>query len=140
MYTAFLCFIWLLLRNMEPTPTTERLPLVTSIPDAAALKQQLESNPGVFIVKLGAEWCGPCKKIEGLVHSFMHQVPAHVQCAVVDVDQDFALYGFLKSKKVVSAIPAILVYNRGNVHYVPDDGVIGADPQKIRELFVRACS
>ena len=24
----------------------------------------LEKNPGLVIVKLGASWCGPCKKIE----------------------------------------------------------------------------
>ena len=117
-----------------------RLPIITSIPDLNAFKNILESNPGVFIMKLGAEWCGPCKQIAGLVHSFMEQVPPNVQCAIIDVDEAFALYSLLKTKKVISAIPIILVYHKGNTHYVPDDGVIGADPKKIRDLFVRSCS
>ena len=119
---------------------SDRLPIITSIPNLDEFKRILETNPGVFIMKLGAEWCGPCKQIAGLVKGLMDQAPPNVQCAIIDVDEAFSLYSFLKTKKVISAIPSILVYHQGNVHYVPDDGVVGADPKKIMNLFVRSCS
>ena len=100
-------------------------------------KQALVSNPGVFIMKLGAHWCGPCRQIEPLVNSAMDQAPDNVQCAVVDVDQAAEIYSFLKSKRMVGGIPVILLYYKDNMNYIPDDIVVGADPKQIAELFAR---
>jgi len=113
------------------------LPLITELADLDAFKQCLLNNPGYFIVKFGAEWCGPCKKVEPLVNSCVEQAPENVQCAIIDVDEAFEVYGFLRSKKMVTGIPAILAYKRGNLNYVPDYVVIGADPNQIAELFAR---
>ena len=40
------------------------LPIITKITDRKHFQELLESNPGVFIIKFGAEWCEPCKMIE----------------------------------------------------------------------------
>lgn len=113
------------------------LPIITDLPNLAAFKKCLEDNPGVFIMKLGAEWCGPCKRIEGLVHACMAKAPANVQCAVIDVDDAIELYGFLKTKKMVNGIPAILAYHKGNLNYIPDDFVVGSDQSQVTALFQR---
>ena len=113
--------------------------IITEIASLAEFKSILDNNPGVFIMKLGAEWCGPCKRIEPLVKELMTKVPTDkIQCAIIDVDESFELYAFLKTKKMVNGIPAILAYHAGNTHYIPDDVVIGADPSQIVELFNRA--
>ena len=39
-------------------------PIVTNIKTPNDLSEHLESNPGIVIIKLGATWCQPCKKIE----------------------------------------------------------------------------
>jgi len=39
---------------------------------------------------------------------------------------------------MVNGIPAILAYHAGNTHYIPDDVVIGADPDQILDLFNRS--
>ena len=98
---------------------------------------RIQNNPGVFIVKLGADWCGPCKKIEGLVHSCMNQVPENIDCEVIDVDESLEIYSFLKKNRVINGIPAILAYYKGNVSHIPNDSVIGADQNKIIEFFHR---
>ena len=56
---------------------------------------------------------------------------------VVDVDESFELYGFLKQKKMINGIPAILAYYTGNVTYIPDDSVVGADANQVRMFFER---
>ena len=59
----------------------------------------LEVNPGLVVVKLGATWCGPCKKIAPIVEAFFASSPKNVVCADIDVDESVDLYAFLKAKK-----------------------------------------
>ena len=98
----------------------------------------LNQNPGVIIIKLGAEWCGPCKKIEHYVTEWMKKMPSDtIQCVILDIDESFELYATLKQKKMVNGIPAILAYHKGNTSIIPDDTVIGADLNQIKLLFDR---
>ena len=99
--------------------------------------QALENNTGALIIKFGAEWRGPCKTIEPLVYELMSKVPATVKCAALDIDEEanFDLYAFLKSKKMVNGVPVILFYKMGNKSWVPNDVVVGANPDVIRDLF-----
>jgi hypothetical protein len=65
----------------------------------------------------------------------MNMMPNNVQSIIVDVDECVDLYSFLKSKKMVNGIPVILVYYKGNLNYIPDDRVVGADSNQINILF-----
>jgi len=111
------------------------LPIITKVEDRNHFLELLQSNPGAIIIKFGANWCGPCKIIENQVHTFMNMMPNNVQSIIVDVDDCVDLYSFLKSKKMVNGIPAILVYYKDNLNYIPDDRVIGADKNQITKLF-----
>jgi hypothetical protein len=61
-----------------------------------------------------------------------------VVCADIDVDECFDLYSFLKSKKMVNGIPAILAYYKNNLNYIPSDSVLGANAEQV-DLFFRRC-
>jgi thioredoxin 1 len=97
----------------------------------------LKLNTGLVILKLGAEWCGPCKKIAPVLEGFFATSPPEVICADVDVDESFDLYACLKNKKMVNGIPVILCYKKGNVSYIPDDSVTGASPVELDAFFKR---
>ena len=102
--------------------------------------KQLEENPGLFIVKFGAEWCGPCKRIDPLVYSYFAEIQGQqTQCAIIDIDESFEIYAFLKSKKMVNGVPVILAYQKGNMSYVPDEIVVGADENQIH-IFFQKCT
>jgi thioredoxin-like negative regulator of GroEL len=111
--------------------------VISEIADRNAFMTLLQHNPGVIVLKLGAEWCGPCKTIKSAVHGFFASSPPEVVCGDIDVDQSFDFYSFLKSKKMVNGIPALLCYKKGNGTYIPDDIITGSDPQQLHQFFMR---
>ena len=114
------------------------LPIISKIENRVHFAELLQSNPGVLIIKFGAEWCGPCKMIEQDVIHYFSKMPDNVQSAIIDVDESFDVYAFLKSKKMVNGIPAMLAYYKGNLNYVPDNSLTGADKKQVH-IFFETC-
>ena len=112
--------------------------IITNFESRHEFLKLLELNPGLVIVKLGAEWCGPCQKIKPLLESFFASSPDNVVCADIDVDESFDFYAYLKTKKMVNGIPVILCYKKGNTSYIPDDSITGADFKEL-DAFFRRC-
>lgn len=117
---------------MSQVPT-----VVTSIKTANDLSELLQVNPGLIIIKLGATWCGPCKKIEPLVNDWLRKMPSNVCKCIIDIDENIDLYGFYKKKRVVQGVPTIMAYFEGNDHYIPDDITFGSDPKTTNDFFLR---
>lgn len=115
---------------------TKQKQIISEIADRDAFFTLLKHNPGLIILKLGAEWCGPCKTIQPAVHGFFASSPHTVVCGDIDVDHSFDFYSFMKSKKMVNGIPALLCYKRGNETYIPDVSITGSDPQQLHHFFV----
>jgi len=111
--------------------------VISEIPNRQAFIHLLSNNPGLIILKLGAEWCGPCKQIKPVVDGFFATSPPQVVCGDIDVDVSFDFYSFLKSKKMVNGIPVILCYKKGNSSYIPDDMITGSDPSQLHNFFKR---
>ena len=111
--------------------------VVSEIPTRDAFFHLLKHNPGLIVIKLGAEWCGPCKQIKNVVHAFFASSPPEVVCADIDVDKSIDFYSFLKSKKMVNGIPVLLCYKKDNATYIPDDSVTGSDATQLHLFFQR---
>lgn len=117
--------------------------ILTSIPSVQAFSDLLQSNPGIIILKFGAEWCGPCKRIEPLVNAWYARIASdsffstRVICGLIDVDENFEVYGFLKSKRRINGIPAILCYYKGNLSYIPEEMTAGSDVNQTNAFFER---
>ncbi len=114
--------------------------IISEIANRNAFFHLLMNNPGLIILKLGASWCGPCKKIEHIVNAFFISSPSEVVCGDIDVDESFDFYALLKSKKMVNGIPVLLCYKKGNETYIPDDIVTGSDPIGLDSFFKRCGS
>lgn len=111
--------------------------IISVFENRASFLNLLKVNPGLVIIKLGATWCGPCKKIAPVIEAFFASSPNNVVCADIDVDENVDLYACLKSMRMVNGIPVILMYKRGNVSFVPDDSVTGANPPDLDSFFKR---
>ena len=115
------------------------LPIITEFGNLTKFNNLLVNNPGLIIIKFGAEWCKPCKLIQNQVEKYMQNSPDNVQCCIIDIDEDFEVYAFLKNKKMVNGIPNVLCWYKNNIKYIPDDIVTGANSNEI-ELFFKRCA
>jgi len=98
----------------------------------------LQNNNGAVVIKFGADWCVPCKKIEHHVANWYQKIEAehsNVHLIYIDVDESFELYAFLRTRKMIQGIPAILAYYKGNTTYVFDDSVAGTNEEAINTFF-----
>ena len=113
------------------------LELVTEMDSKAQFFNMLQSNPGLIIIKFGANWCKPCRKIKDPVENFFSQTPSNILCCDIDVDNCNELYTFLRGKRMINGIPTILCYKKGNIEYSPDDSFSGTDLNSLETFFKR---
>lgn len=113
--------------------------IISEIPTVDDFFNLLKHNPGLIIIKFGANWCGPCKTINPYINNFFATSPQDVVCAEIDIDQSPNVYSYLKSKKMVYGIPVILCYKKGNQSFIPDNSVTGADLKQL-DIFFKTCS
>jgi hypothetical protein len=115
------------------------MPVYTSLRDVTEFQKTLKENKNIVILRFTASWCAPCKRIEPLVTSFLQVMPEDVEFYNLDVDVNTEVYSFLKTKRRVNGIPAILCYVTGNVSYIPDHFVIGSSSDDINRFF-KSCA
>jgi thiol-disulfide isomerase/thioredoxin len=111
-----------------------------SVADVQRIQAGLGDNQ-VLLIKFGADWCGPCKKIAPLYYDFIKTNPPNILFADIDVDDNIDLYITLKKNKMLNGIPVFLAYF-GNSRlrekwYIPDDSIVGADETAVAAFFAR---
>lgn len=117
--------------------------IISEIKGRNVFLELLNNNPGLIIIKFQAEWCKPCKTIAPITDAFFATTPNDVLCAKLDIDVEgnIDVYGYLKSKKMVQGIPALLCYKKKskkeNVTFIPDDSVVGANLNSLNDFFKR---
>ena len=106
-------------------------------------KLQTAMDKCILILKFGADWCGPCKKIAPAFYKFVQEAPPNIIFADIDVDEQLELYMALKRNKMVNGIPVMIAYY-GNAKrdkwFIPEDSVIGADETSVNAFFTRTKS
>lgn len=112
---------------------------IIGIKNVPELKSIIENNKGLVIIKLGARWCQPCRSIEDIVTSWFKKMNSInlVQTFLVDIDEDYQIFAYLKNKKMLQGIPAILMYQKSNSTLVFDDCVNSSNVEEIDQFFSR---
>ena len=96
--------------------------------DLQALQIQARAKCTIIIIKFGATWCNPCKRIAPICEEWLATCPPNILYADIDIDESLDLYMALKNKKMLKGVPTLLAYNTGVARdhwYIPDDSVQG---------------
>ena len=93
------------------------------------------NNTNLIILRFTATWCSPCKRITPVVDAWVKTLPSDVLFYELDVDDNPEIYQFLKSKRRVNGIPALLCYSTGNYTFIPDEFVLGGDIKEVHRFF-----
>ena len=98
----------------------------------------------IIVLKFTATWCKPCQNIKQLCDNCFEALPKNSVVIELDVDNNLDMYMFMKRKRIVNGIPALLAWfpsqTREPGHwYIPDDSVSGSEPSSVSDFFKR-CS
>lgn len=113
------------------------MPFHTEIQNSTELKSILEQNNNWIILKFTASWCRPCKLIEPVVEPWIQKLSENnVDIYILDIDENFEIYGYLKTKKRLNGVPALLAYKKGNTSIIPDLYTAGSNLQQLNDFFL----
>ena len=113
-------------------------PNIYQIENIQKFQEILEKNNGVIIIKFSALWCGPCTKLKPFFYENVKKMTnKNITFYILDVDENEIIYSYLKNKKMINGIPAVLAYYKGNQSYVPNDSIRGFDVKELNLFFDR---
>ena len=95
------------------------------------LQKILNSNNGTVVLKFGATWCGPCKKIAPMVYQHMDTLNDDISFYDIDIDEFLDVYAYFKTKKMANGIPTLLAWYSENKTLIPSLICIGAKDQDV---------
>ncbi len=97
---------------------------------ASRFQDEVVRSTQPVVVDFYADWCGPCKVIEPVIHKLSEEYQGKVKFVKVDTDanQELAVqFGIM-------SIPTVMFFSKGKV----EDIVIGAVPSSVLKMKVEA--
>ena len=122
--------------NNNPLKTEKNI--ITHLPNVEAFYHILHHNPGLVIIKFTADWCAPCKRIKPAVDAFFCKSPSNVICMSLKIEENVEVYMYMKRKRMLSGVPSLLMYKKGNKSYVCDESVVGSELSELKR-FMTVC-
>jgi len=102
-----------------------------------------ENKDNDIIMKFSAEWCGPCKKIKGLIEELnetFNQDRTNYIFLEIDIDVSFDLYSFLRTKKQLTTIPALFYFKKNTFtkdkYFLPTNMISSSDIKEITSFYI----
>ena len=95
----------------------------------------VQQNQSIMVIKFGAEWCKPCQRIKSQLNNLCSKLPNDIMCLDIDVDENFDLYAYMKTKKMITTIPSIMCFTKDEESFVPHFSISSSDPSRRVDIF-----
>lgn len=82
--------------------------------DDSNFDTEVTNASGAVLVKLGAEWCGPCKRQQDVLDKMLHS-DKYKDIKFVSVDIDDA--PLTAQKLAIRSVPSLLFYKEGKIAF-----------------------
>jgi thioredoxin 1 len=79
--------------------------------DDTNFEAEVVQASGVVLVDFSATWCGPCKRLEPLVHEIADDYDGRLKVVKVDIDKAPTI----AAKFAVMAVPTLIFFRDGEV-------------------------
>jgi len=83
---------------------------ITHVSDASFEQEVINADQPV-LVDYWAEWCGPCKMIDPLLHELADEFEGKIKIAKVNIDENQQITSQFK----IRGIPTLMVFSDGKV-------------------------
>jgi thioredoxin 1 len=95
---------------------------------AGKFQEEVVKSTQPVVVDFYADWCGPCKMIEPVIHQLSEEYKGKVKFVKVDTDNNQEL----AAQFGIMSIPTVMFFAKGKV----EDIVIGAVPSAVLKTKV----
>ena len=79
--------------------------------DESSFEAEVVQAKGPVLVDVSATWCGPCKKLEPLVHEIADDYDGRLKVVKVDIDKAPKV----AAKFAVMSVPTLVLFRNGEV-------------------------
>ena len=101
----------LLLAMVGCEPSSGHSASQTSGPITKAKFKEVVNQDKLVLVKFGATWCGPCRRVDEELASLSDELPADVEVLTIDVDENPDLAQAFQ----ISSIPRMMLVRNGEL-------------------------
>jgi thiol-disulfide isomerase/thioredoxin len=101
-------------------------------------QQLIIRNNGLLFFCFSATWCGPCQRIKDTLQRWIQLYSqSGITFIMYDVDENDQLYSFYRKKRLVTGIPAIVVFDKNNKSPIFSDIVNSSNIQEVDMFFTK---
>jgi len=102
--------------------------------DSVEVFKAVMKQNGVSVIKAGATWCGPCKRIAPEVDKIYLQLSSNIQVYHIDVDECPDIAGLLRIRK----LPTFISFVGGDKMDILESSKIDEIQRFFKKVLLRA--
>lgn len=102
------------------------------------LKNILEAKKGLLFIIFTSPHCTPCNNCRDVIHRWTQQFTVEntvIQFIDITKTENTILYNYYKNKRLLSGVPAIIMFTENNYSYLYNDSINTSNHTSIDTFF-----